>query len=148
MVKEVVIDPDYGWVNEDMLTHVHPLPHEDWACADLLFFETPAGGAVFSVGSRTWAGAVPIPGTLRTLTTNVLKRFMDPAPFTLRGLRSESEPGPLERWPTRRSAAVLAFGFMLGRVRPDSSTGIMGLCPKPHLVRRAPSRDGPSPWTS
>ena len=85
VAKGIVIHPDYGWVNEDMLTHVHPLPHEDWACADLLFFETPAGGAVFSVGSMTWAGAVPIPGTLRTLTTNVLKRFMDPAPFTLPG---------------------------------------------------------------
>jgi N,N-dimethylformamidase len=85
VAKGIVIHPDYGWVNEDMLTHVHPLPHEDWACADLLFFETPAGGAVFSVGSMTWAGAMPIPGTLRTLTTNVLRRFMDPKPFALPG---------------------------------------------------------------
>ena len=81
VAKGIVIHPDYGWVNEDMLTHTHPLPQEDWACADLCFFETPAGGAVFSVGSMTWAGAMPIPGTLRTLTTNVLRRFLDPAPF-------------------------------------------------------------------
>jgi N,N-dimethylformamidase len=81
VAKGIVIHPDYGWVNEDMLTQKHPLPQEDWACADACFFETPAGGAVFSVGSMTWAGSVPIPGTLRTLTTNVLKRFMDPQKF-------------------------------------------------------------------
>ena len=81
VAKGIVIHEDYGWVNEDMLTHRHPLPQEDWACADACFFETPAGGAVFSVGSMTWAGSLPIPGTLRTLTTNVLKRFMDPQKF-------------------------------------------------------------------
>lgn len=81
VAKGIVIHPDYGWVNEDMLTQKHPLPQEDWACADACFFETPAGGAVFSVGSMTWAGSMPIPGTLRSLTTNVLKRFMDPAKF-------------------------------------------------------------------
>ncbi len=81
IAKGIVIHPDYGWVNEDMLTQKHPLPQEDWACADACFFETPSGGAVFSVGSMTWAGAMPIPGTLRTLTTNVLRRFMDPAKF-------------------------------------------------------------------
>jgi N,N-dimethylformamidase len=81
VAKGIVIHEDYGWVNEDMLTHRHPLPQEDWACADACFFETPAGGAVFSVGSMTWAGSMPIQGTLRTLTTNVLKRFMDPTPF-------------------------------------------------------------------
>lgn len=83
VAKGIVIHPDYGWVNEDMLVHRHPLPQEDWSCADMVFFETPAGGAVFSVGSMTYAGSLVVPGTLRTLTTNVLRRFVDPAPFAL-----------------------------------------------------------------
>ena len=81
VAKGIVIHEDYGWVNEDMLVHRHPLPQEDWSCADMTFFETPAGGAVFSVGSMTYAGSLVVPGTLRTLTTNVLKRFIDPTPF-------------------------------------------------------------------
>ena len=83
VAKGVVIHEDYGWVNEDMLVHRHPLPQEEWSCADMTFFETPAGGAVFSVGSMTYAGSIVVPGTLRSITTNVLKRFIDPAPFTL-----------------------------------------------------------------
>ena len=85
VAKGIVIHPDYGWVNEDMLVHRHPLPQEDWSCADMTFFETPAGGAVFSVGSMTYAGSLVVPGTLRTLTTNVLRRFVDPEPFELEG---------------------------------------------------------------
>jgi len=83
VAKGVVVHEDYGWVNEDMLVHRHPLPQEEWSCADMTFFETPAGGAVFSAGSMTYAGSVAVPGTLRTLTTNVLRRFVDPAPFVL-----------------------------------------------------------------
>ncbi len=83
VAKGVVVHPDYGWVNEDMLVHRHPLPAEEWSCADMTFFETPAGGAVFSAGSMTYAGSVAVPGTLRQLTTNVLRRFMDPVPFVL-----------------------------------------------------------------
>jgi N,N-dimethylformamidase len=86
IAKGVVIDPEYGWVNEDMLTHRHPLPQEYWSCADMTFFETPSGGAVFSVGSMTFAGSLPIDGgngTVGRLTTNVLHRFLDPEPFQL-----------------------------------------------------------------
>jgi len=85
VAKGVVIHEDYGWVNEDMLTHRHPKPREDWSCADLTFFETPAGGAVFSVGSMTWAGSLPpenYTNTLARLCTNVVRRFADPTPFT------------------------------------------------------------------
>jgi N,N-dimethylformamidase len=67
-----------------MLTHRHPLPQQDWSCADMTFFETPSGGAVFSVGSMTYAGSLPIDGgrsTLGRLTANVLRRFLDAAPF-------------------------------------------------------------------
>ena len=52
--------------------------------SDIVFFETPEGGAVFSVGSIAWAGALatnrydnPVAGIMR----NVVERFLDPAPF-------------------------------------------------------------------
>ena len=80
----VVIHPDYGPVNEDMLVIRHPRPQQEWSSADMVFFETPAGGAVFSVGSMTYVGSLPVDGyasTLTKLTTNVLRRFLDPAPF-------------------------------------------------------------------
>jgi N,N-dimethylformamidase len=52
--------------------------------ADMVFFETPAGGAVFSVGSISWFGALARDGydnDVARITTNVLRRFADPAPF-------------------------------------------------------------------
>jgi N,N-dimethylformamidase len=84
VAKGVVIHDDYGWVNEDMLVHRHPRPREDWSCADMVFFETAGGGAVFSVGSMTYVGSLPPDGYANTtarLTTNVLRRFLDPTPF-------------------------------------------------------------------
>lgn len=86
VAKGIVIHPDYGWVNEDMLTHRHPLPQEDWSCADMTFFETASGGAVFSVGSMTYAGSLMVNNgdtTLGRLTANVVRRFADAAPFVL-----------------------------------------------------------------
>jgi N,N-dimethylformamidase len=86
VAKGVVIHPDYGWVNEDMLVHRHPLRQEDWSCADMTFFETASGGAVFSVGSMTYAGSLMVDGgasLLGRLTANVVRRFADPAPFAL-----------------------------------------------------------------
>jgi N,N-dimethylformamidase len=50
----------------------------------MVFFETAAGGAVFSVGSMTYVGSLPpadYANPLARLTTNVLQRFRDPAPF-------------------------------------------------------------------
>jgi N,N-dimethylformamidase len=86
LAKGIVIHDDYGWVNEDMLVHRHPKKREDWSCADMVFFETPAGGAVFSVGSMTYVGALLVDGgdtTLSRITANVVRRFRDPAPFTM-----------------------------------------------------------------
>ncbi len=54
--------------------------------ADLVFFETPKGGAVFSVGSIAYSGSLPWNGfdnNISRLTMNVLRRFMDPEPFPL-----------------------------------------------------------------
>jgi N,N-dimethylformamidase len=81
VAKGVVIHPDYSWVNEDMLTITHPRKREEWSCADIVFFETAAGGAVFSVGSMTYVGSLASDPVLARLTANVLARFRDPAPF-------------------------------------------------------------------
>jgi N,N-dimethylformamidase len=52
--------------------------------AELVFFETPSGGAVFSTGSIAWASALShnqYDNNVSRLSRNVLKRFLDPEPF-------------------------------------------------------------------
>ncbi len=52
--------------------------------ADMVFFETPAGGAVFSTGSISWCDALShgnYDNNVARITGNVLRRFLDPAPF-------------------------------------------------------------------
>ena len=52
--------------------------------ADIVFFETPGGGAVFSVGSIAWSGSLSwnnYDNNIERITRNVLKRFTDPTPF-------------------------------------------------------------------
>ena len=54
--------------------------------ADMTFFETPGGGAVFSTGSIAYAGALGhrnFDNPIARLTTNVLRRFANPAPFQM-----------------------------------------------------------------
>jgi N,N-dimethylformamidase len=54
--------------------------------ADIVFFETGAGGAVFSTGSIAYAGSLGWNGfenNLARLTENVLRRFAEPEPFRL-----------------------------------------------------------------
>jgi len=54
--------------------------------ADLVFFEAPQGGAVFSVGSMAWVGALGhnhYANDVAQITGNVLRRFLDPTPFRL-----------------------------------------------------------------
>ena len=54
--------------------------------ASITFFETPSGGAVFSVGSMAYIGALNHKGfdnDIARITTNVLTRFSDPRPFRL-----------------------------------------------------------------
>jgi len=55
------------------------------ARADLVFFETPNAGAVFAVGSIAWAGSLSsndYDNNVSRITENVLRRFLDPSPFT------------------------------------------------------------------
>ncbi len=54
--------------------------------ADMTFFETAHGGAVFSVGSIAWAASLPHDGydnNAARLSENVVRRFLDPDPFTM-----------------------------------------------------------------
>ena len=51
---------------------------------DLVFFETPGGGAVFSTGSINWAAALATNGydnDVARLSENAVRRFLDPVPF-------------------------------------------------------------------
>lgn len=82
--RAVLTDPTYQPVNEERRDHTWPAKREDIIRSDLTFFETPNGGAVFSVGSMNFIGALPIDGyesVAAKLITNVVRRFADPTPF-------------------------------------------------------------------
>ena len=76
----------YLVVNEEVLVNHSGLggtEHEK-VRADMVFYETPNGGAVFSVGSICYPASLPWNGydnNIAKLTTNVLRRFADPEPF-------------------------------------------------------------------
>jgi N,N-dimethylformamidase len=53
--------------------------------ADMVLFETPNGGAVFSVGSINWLGSLgwnAYHNNVARVTENVLRRFLDPQPLS------------------------------------------------------------------
>ncbi len=59
--------------------------------ADMVFYECPDGGAVFSTGSIAYSGSLgcnDYDNNIARLTTNVLKRFADDTPFAM--------PAPVE----------------------------------------------------
>ncbi|MEJ1974790.1 MAG: hypothetical protein WDN49_00845 [Acetobacteraceae bacterium] len=73
-------------MNEERRDHTWPAPREAIIRSDLTFFETPQGGAVFSVGSMNFIGALPVDGydnPAAKLIENVIRRFIDPTPFVL-----------------------------------------------------------------
>ncbi len=54
--------------------------------ADMTFFETPGGGAVFSVGSIAWAASLShndYDNNVSRISANVVRRFLDAAPFAM-----------------------------------------------------------------
>ena len=70
-------------VKEEFLM-TRPLGNDPDVRADMTFFETVAGGAVFSTGSISYAGALSTndySNDVARLTGNVLRRFVDPTPF-------------------------------------------------------------------
>lgn len=78
-------DPSFEPANEDRLTPEWPGPRDAVIRSGLVFFETAAGGAVLSVESMSFIGALPIDNhdnlSARFLE-NVLRRFADPTSFT------------------------------------------------------------------
>jgi N,N-dimethylformamidase len=81
--------PHFILVLEEQLSHVNTLSGEPYASlirADMVFFETPKGGAVFSVGSITFCGSLShnnYDNPISRLLENVVRRFADPAPFAM-----------------------------------------------------------------
>ncbi len=69
-------------VPEEWLTHVTTIPggsHEDLTRADMIYFDCPGGGAVFSVGSITFCGSLSHNGydnNVSRILENVLNRFL------------------------------------------------------------------------
>ena len=75
-------------VNEEFGATIPNLGGEqnDRVRADLVFYETPSRGAVFSVGSIAWCGSLSHNGYINNvsrITANVLRRFCDPAPVEI-----------------------------------------------------------------
>ena len=82
---------------EELLVNVPP--DNQPIRADVVFFETPAGGAVFSASSIAWSSALEhedYANDVARLSENVLRRFADPAPF-------EMPPVPEPEVPSRRT---------------------------------------------
>ena len=74
-------DDTFMLVPEEILNHYgnRPgLPTEDLIRSEMVFFETPNGGAVFSVGSITFCGSLPhndFDNNISRMLDNVLRRF-------------------------------------------------------------------------
>lgn len=77
-------------VHEEQLTHVDTVPREAQPAggrpeplirADIVYFDTREGGAVFSVGSISFCGSLPWNGgdnDVSRMTENVIRRFLAP----------------------------------------------------------------------
>ncbi len=76
--------PDMVRTKEEFEGSVVYLTPDPYVRADVVFYETPNGGAVFSVGSISWFGALARNGfdnDIARMTANVVRRFADPEPF-------------------------------------------------------------------
>jgi N,N-dimethylformamidase len=75
-------------VHEEQLTHVDTVPRsaqppggrpEDLIRADIIYFDTPEGGGVFSAGSITFTGSLPWNGggnNVSRMVENVIRNFL------------------------------------------------------------------------
>lgn len=78
---------------EGSVVYTRPDPY---VRSDIVFYETATGGAVFSVGSISWFGSLARNGydnDTATMTANVIRRFLEPAPFTY---EPEQRPAPVD----------------------------------------------------
>ena len=74
--------------------------------ADVVFFETPAGGAVFSTGSMAWVGSLShndYENNVEHLTMNVLRRFLDDSAFVYPG---RARAGPRDGYSALKTVRV------------------------------------------
>jgi N,N-dimethylformamidase len=75
--------PEAPWmlVPEEQLTHITTIPgksHKELIRADMTWFDCPGGGEVFSVGSITFCGSLPVNGfdnDISRILDNVIRRF-------------------------------------------------------------------------
>jgi N,N-dimethylformamidase len=79
----------YHWVKEE-LTHTHSANTGETSPmvrCDMVYYETPKGGAVFSTSSIAWAAALAHNGydnNVSRISENVVRRFIDPEPLPQR----------------------------------------------------------------
>ena len=76
--------PDMVRTKEEFEGSVDVTLPDPYVRGDVIFYETPGGGAVFSASSISWFGALARNGydnDIAQMTTNVVRRFADPAPF-------------------------------------------------------------------
>ena len=70
---------DFMLVPEEMLTHITTLPGpspDELIRADMVWFDTPTGGSVFSVGSITFCGSLPH-NNFQNSVSRLLKNVVD-----------------------------------------------------------------------
>ncbi|MAV55768.1 MAG: hypothetical protein CMJ28_07420 [Phycisphaerae bacterium] len=87
-------EADMILAKEEMLVHV-PVENQPSIRADLVFFETAAGGAVLSVSSIAWSGSLEhqdYENDVARISENVLNRFIDPEPFVMPSLVDPEVP--------------------------------------------------------
>ena len=75
--------PDMIRTKEDFAAAMIPDENDPLVRADMVIFETPQEGAVFSVGSISWFGALArndYDNDVAKITENVLRRFLIPEP--------------------------------------------------------------------
>ena len=71
---------------EEILMNMPANPEDPDIRADMVFYETANGGAVFSTGSIAWAGSLcqnDYHNDVSRITRNVVMRFLDPTPFEM-----------------------------------------------------------------
>jgi len=84
LASATTFGPDMLRTKEEFEGSVHFPTPDPMVRADMVFYETPNGGAVFSVGSISWFGALARDGydnDIARITANVVRRFADPEPF-------------------------------------------------------------------
>ena len=74
--------PSFFTVPEELLSHIghdqRRADRRDLARGEIVYFDTPSGGAVFSVGSITFCGSLwrnGFEGPISRLLENVVRRF-------------------------------------------------------------------------